>query len=164
MYNFILALHVLSAGLWVANLPVVLILNALRKRAANTSGEVHYMAAAGRIGLVMGNIGAIGILLTGPAMAGLSHGAYGWFQFGDPGQNWLAWKQGLWVVGLIWTGAVLIPRSKKLRLQLMAHMDPKRANTGASDDLRAAWSGYMMSVVILNLIVLINIFLGKLRP
>jgi hypothetical protein len=163
MYNIILALHVLSAGLWVANLPVVLILNALSKRAANTSGEVHYMAAAGRIGLIMGNVGAIGILLTGPAMAGMSDG-YGWFQFGEPGFNWLAWKQALWVLGLIWTGAVLIPRSKNLRTFIMQHMDPKRANTGASDDLRSAWSGYVMSVVVLNLIVLVNIFLGKIRP
>jgi hypothetical protein len=163
MYDVFIALHVLSAGLWVANLPVVLILNGLSKRATNTAGEVHYMAAAGRIGLIMGNIGAIGILITGPAMAGMSEG-YGWFQFGDPGQTWLAWKQTLWVIGLIWTGAILIPRSKKLRTQIMQHMDPKRANTGASDDLRTAWSGYVTSVVVLNLIVLINIFLGKLRP
>jgi hypothetical protein len=161
MYQVLVALHVLSAGLWVANLPVVLILNKLRKRAENTSGEIHYMAAAGRIGLVMGNIGAIGILLTGPAMAGISDG-YGWFQFGEV--NWLAWKQTLWIIGLIWTGAVLIPRSKKLRVNMMAQMDPKRANTGASDDLRTAWSGYVMSVVVLNLIVLINIFLGEIRP
>jgi hypothetical protein len=163
MYNIILALHVLSAGLWVANLPVVLILNALSKRAANTSGEIHYMAAAGRIGLVMGNIGAIGIMLTGFAMIGISD-AYGFFQFGEDGFRWLALKQALWVVGLIWTGAVLIPRSKKLRTFIMQHMDPKRANTGASDDLRGAWRGYVTSVVVLNLIVLINIFLGKLRP
>lgn len=163
MYDIFLALHVLFAGLWVANLPVVLILNKLSKRAANTAGEVHYMAAAGRIGLVMGNIGAIGILLTGPAMEGMSD-AFGWFQFGDPGQSWLAWKQALWVLGLIWTGAVLIPRSKKLRTQIMAHMDPKRGNTGASDELRTIWGSYVMSVVVLNLIVLINIFLGKLRP
>ena len=52
MYDIFLALHVLFAGLWVANLPVVLILNKLSKRAQNTSGEVHYMAAAGRIGMV----------------------------------------------------------------------------------------------------------------
>ena len=163
MYDIFLALHVLFAGLWVANLPVVLILNKLSKRAANTAGEVHYMAAAGRIGLIMGNIGAIGILLTGPAMEGMSD-SWGWFKFSDPGQAWLAWKQVLWVIGLIWTGAVLTPRSKKLRLQIMAHMDPKRANTGASDELRTIWGSYVMSVVVLNLIVLINIFLGKLRP
>jgi hypothetical protein len=163
MYNVFLAIHVLCAGLWVANLPVVLILNKLRKRAANTTGETHYMAAAGRIGLVMGNIGAIGILLSGPALEGMSEG-YGWFQFSDPGQDWLAWKQALWVLGLIWTGAVLIPRSKRLRTHLMQHMDPKRGNTGASDELRTAWDGYVMSVVVLNVFVLINIFLGEIRP
>ena len=42
----------------------------LTKRFANTAGELHYMAAAGRIGLIMGNIGAIGILLG----TGVSYG------------------------------------------------------------------------------------------
>lgn len=163
MYEVFLAIHVLCAGLWVANLPVVLILNKLTRRTANTAGEVHYMAAAGRIGLIMGNIGAIGILLSGPALEGMNP-VYGWFQFGDPAQDWLAWKQVLWVLGLIWTGAFLIPKSKRVREGIIAHMDPKRANTGASDELRTAWSGYVMSVVVLNIIVLINIFLGEMRP
>lgn len=163
MYEVLLAIHVLSAGLWVANLPVVLILNALTKRFANTAGETHYMAAAGRIGLIMGNIGAVGILLTGPWLEGLNP-VYGWFKFDDPAQNWLAWKQVLWILGLIWTGAVLIPASKRVREGIIAHMDPKRANTGASDDLRAGWSKYVMAVVVLNIIVLINIFLGEIRP
>lgn len=162
MYEVFLAIHVLCAGLWVANLPVALILNKLRKRAENTAGEVHYMAAAGRIGLIMGNIGAIGILLSGPALEGMSP-AYGWFQFSEPGMMWLALKQIIFVLAIVITGAMLIPRSKKLRVLLQQHMDPKRANTGASDELRAAFQNYVTAGVILNTMVLINIILGEVR-
>lgn len=160
MYQVFLAIHVLCAGLWVANLPVILILNKLRKRAENTSGEVHYMAAAGRIGLVMGNIGAIGILISGPALEGMSP-YYNWFQFGE--QTWLAIKQVNFILAILVTGAMLVPRSKRLRLQLQSHFDPKRGNTGASDDLRTAFGNYVTAALILNTIVLINILLGEIR-
>lgn len=160
MYQVFLALHVLCAGIWVANLPAFAILNKLRKKFENTSGEVPLMVAAGRIGLIMGNIGSIGILLTGPALEGMNP-TYGWFQFGE--QNWLAIKQSIFVLAILLTGALVIPRAKRLRILLAQHLAPNRANTGASDELRTAFQSYVAAGMILNTLVLINILLGEIR-
>lgn len=161
MYNVLLALHVITAGIWVALLPAVLILNALRKKYANTSGELHYMAAASRLGLIQGMIGSFGILLTGPGLEGMSE-TYAWFDFAN--QSWLAWKQSIFVVIFLLSMGVMMPKSKRIRKMLGELLDPKRANTGASDELRDAFGGFVTLSLIINSLVLINMILGEIRP
>lgn len=160
MYTIFLVLHVLTAGIWMALFPTVMILNGLRKKAANTSSELPYMKAISVLGLVLGNVGAIGVLISGPALAGI--GKYPWFDFAT--MPWLAWKQVIFFLALILSFAVIVPRSKKVRKLLTELLDAKRANIGASDELRSTFDSYVTASLIVNLLVLINMILGEWKP
>lgn len=160
MYTFLVVLHIISAGIWVALGVVAIFLNSFRKRAAGTGGELYLMRALVMFGAIMGNIGGIGILVTGGAMTGIA--GLGWFQFSL--MPWLATKQTLFVILLILSFAVMLPISKKARRTIGEEMAGLNPNAGASPELRLMIDRMVAISLFMQLLVITNIVLGEWGP
>lgn len=160
MYGLFLVLHVICAALWLAAFPAMHFITKTRRRSKGSIGELHYMRSAASIGTIFGNIGGVGILITGGAIAGI--GGWGWFEFGT--LPWLAWKQVIFVLILSLVFAVIIPRSKRARVMLGERFSLPLAQSGATEELRAAYDALYTLQLIVNILVLVNLSLGVLKP
>jgi hypothetical protein len=160
MYTFLVILHILSAGVWVSLGVVTIFLNSFRKRVAGTAGELYLMRALIMFGAIMGNIGGIGILITGGAMTGMVW--HGWFDFGA--LPWLAAKQTIYVVLLIMTFAIMLPATKKARRSIGEEMAGLNPAGGASDVLRKQIDRLVAVGLFMQLLILTNIVLGEWGP
>jgi hypothetical protein len=160
MYTAFVILHVLSAGVWIGLGVVTVLTNNFRIRAAGTLGELYLMRATLIYGAVMGNIGGIGILITGPAIAGIHH--LPWFAFSAV--PWLAIKQVVFVIVLAMTFAIYVPRSKKIGRRIGEEMGGATPASGASVELRGMFDRLVTVGLIIQLLVLLNVILGEWQP
>ena len=160
MYTVFVILHILSAGVWIGLGVVTVLTNNFRKRAAGTLGELYLMRSALICGSVMGNIGGIGILITGPALAGI-HGLP-WFPFGT--LPWLAIKQLVFLVVLLITFAIYVPQSKKIGRKIGEEMGGANPSRGASSELRTMFDRIVTVGMVVQMLVLLNIILGEWKP
>ncbi len=157
MYTFWVVLHIISAGAFIALGFATWITNGLRKGAAGTAGEFYYMRTLLMQSRVLGNIGAIGVLITGAAAAGMNH--MPWFAFGT--LPWLALKQIIWVVIAIMTGALFIPRAVRARKLIVSELTMPSASSGASVELKRTINQVVVVLYLIELLVLINVILGE---
>jgi hypothetical protein len=160
MYVIFVVLHILSAGIWIGLGVVTVLVNNFRKRAAGTLGELYLMRSTLIYGSVMGNIGGIGILITGPAIAGIHH--LPWFAFNTV--PWLAIKQVIFIVVLAITFAIYVPLSKKIGRKLGEEMGGANPAGGASMDLRTMFDRIVTIGMVVQILVLTNIILGEWQP
>lgn len=160
MYTIFVILHVLSAGVWIGLGVVTILTNNFRIRAAGTLGELYLMRLTLICGGVMGNIGGIGILISGPAMAGIHH--LPWFAFST--FPWLAIKQVVFVIVLAVTFAIYVPRSKKIGRRVGEEMGGAHPASGASAELRAMFDRLITISMVIQALVLVNIILGVWQP
>jgi hypothetical protein len=156
MYTVFVFLHVLSAAFWISLIPVMMLLGKMLDRVKGTPAELTIMRTIIGMGMLLGNLGGIGVLITGPALVGVAH--YPWFPFGS--EDWLAYKQVIYVIILLINFAVMIPLSKKVRKQLAEEMSGAGKGPGASDSLRALYKKTGTVGMIMSLLVLTNFILG----
>lgn len=110
--TILLALHVISAAIWLSILPAQMMLGkAIAKNEHPASKKDLVSTLISFIGFA-GNVGGNGVLLTGIVMVAMTP-YYGFFDFS--GNHWLASKQIIMVFLLGIVGAVVIPVSKKIR-------------------------------------------------
>jgi hypothetical protein len=160
MYTSLVVLHIISAGIWVALGVVAIFLNSFRKRVAGTAGELYLMRALIMFGAIMGNIGGIGILITGGAMTGMVWHA--WFDFNL--LPWLATKQVIYVVLLIMTFGIMLPVSKKAGRMIAEEMAGLNPAGGASAALRSTMDRVVAIGLFMQLLIITNIVLGEWGP
>jgi hypothetical protein len=158
MYTIFLILHIISAGIWIALAPAMTVVSGLMRKSRGTPAEYNYMRVAGVLGLMLGNIGGIGILVTGPAMVGIHH--WPWFPFDS--MPWLAWKQVIYIVILLLSFGVMVPASKKTRKKLAEELQSNHQGPGASEELRAMFNRQGAIGMLIGLLVLTNIILGTI--
>lgn len=157
MYIAFVILHVICAGIWISLMPLSMSLGKLIKRSAGTLGELYLMRAMLGAGRFLGNIGGIGILITGGAITSI--GKYGWFPFNT--FPWLAYKQTIFFLILIMLFSMFVPASKRAAKMLAEEMGGPKANMGASTELRAAMAKVGTLGMIMGIFVLVNIILGE---
>jgi len=160
MYVLFVILHILSAGVWIGLGVVTMLANRYRKRVAGSFGELYVMRITTIFAGVMGNVGGIGILITGSAIAGIRH--LPWFDFG--GVPWLAVKQTVFVIVLAMTFAMFVPRSKQVKRMIGEAMGGAQPHSGASDELRRAFDRFVAIGLAIQFLVLLNIILGEWQP
>ena len=114
-YPTLYTLHIISAGIWLANLISSPILKKYIINNKQKPGEKKFIILSATISNAVGMTGAIGILLTGIIMTSLNPG-YGFFQMSA--NHWLTTKQIVMVVILIIIFVFLIPRAKALKAEL----------------------------------------------
>jgi hypothetical protein len=157
MYTFWVVLHIISAGAFIGMGFSTWITNGLRKGSAGTAGEFHYMRTLLQQARILGAIGALGVLITGAAAAGMAH--LPWFAF--DALPWLALKQAVWVLIALITGALMIPRAVRARKMIVSELTMPSASSGASPELKRTINQVVVVIYLIELLVVINVILGE---
>jgi len=155
-----LILHIIAAGCWFSILFANIAMMGNLGRSQGTIGELYLMRSIISIGSVMGNIGGIGILISGLGLIVIQQ--QGIFPFGVV--NWRALKQTIFVILLAMTFGLMLPRVKTLRRLIAEELAGPDAAKGATNGLRSQLGGIRTIGMMMNLLVLLNIILGVWKP
>lgn len=156
-YNVFYWIHIVSYLAWLAAFVGSLFFAWKVGRSYQTNQEKKYMKFERLATSIGAHLGALGILISGGAMASIPGGPkWGWFNFDL--YAWLGVKQILFFIILILVG-FSIKRSRDYKKQL------KTENSETiGPDARKSWSkAYRLSLVV-YLLVVINTLLGLQKP
>ncbi len=157
--TILLALHIISAGVWFSQFPLHFILNGIQKRLAGTPGEQTATMVKGQLLGGLGQIGGLGILVTGLGLIILE--GYGFLGIGGATPAWLFIKQIIYVIALVLVFVVIQPAGKRAAAAMQ-----QAAQTGGplSPEARAASARAEQLSLLLNLLVFVNIILAVWKP
>lgn len=155
----LLALHIISAGIWIAQLAAEVGFIAVMRGSQGKPIELPLLMAQGRVLSFMGQVGGIGILLTGFGLLwtnGLSFLGIGGFT-----PTWLLIKQIVYLVAMLIVFLALVPQQRKLIPKIIeaARGTPKVTPEIRQMNTRLTWISRFI-----NLLVLVNIFLAVWKP
>lgn len=151
-YLYILALHIVSAVLWLAMIPADIVLRKFVLDENAKNGQRKVVSAWLKILNLTGMSGMTGLLITGILLV-IQHPTYGFFKMSS--DHWLATKQIIMVVLIVMTGMYFIPLGKKVRLALgsdLENNEPLAADAYANIRKLASLSKIMGALVLLNFI------------
>ncbi len=151
--NLLLVLHIISAGIWIASFPIGLILDRMGKKAQGPAAGI-YGALRGEMSGRLGQIGGIGILITGLGLIGIDK--YGFLGIGCQTPTWLVIKQAIYVILFIIGVGVLGP----IGIRIEKAMSAARAGGAPPADVQALIARVKQLGYLTNLLVLINIGLA----
>ena len=157
--TILLTFHIISAGIWISQFPLSLLLNQVTKRMAGTPGERAITMARGQLLGGLGQYGGMGILITGLGLILLE--GLGFLGIGGPTPAWLMIKQVIYVIALILVFAVIQPAGKRAAL---AMQQAAQSGGPVSEEARAAARRAEQVSHLLNLLVLVNIILAVWKP
>ena len=149
MYNIIVALHILIAGIWLSNVLLNMAVK-LTGKGDNTNRSVLVLFYL-KYSNIIGMIGAVGILVTGIYMTAVNP-AFSFFQFSA--NHWLVSKQIVMIVILALVFALLIPNAKAIRKQL-------QSEKGSIDDKSLSKLNKISWTI--NILVIVNILFALSR-
>lgn len=122
VHSILLVIHILSAVIWLGFFPIEII---MRRKIIKLSMRTDTQSETGflrslisdylQLNSLTGKIGLIGILLTGILLTSFLP-YYSFFNF--TANHWLATKQIIMIIILIFVGTIYMSRAKKLRLSL----------------------------------------------
>jgi len=156
MYTVFVILHLISVGVIIGLITTMIIGTALRKKVKGTPAEIASIRMGAITAPIMANIGSNGLLITGIVMTLLQ---YSFFPYGT--FPWLAIKQTVFVVILLISFTMLMPRGKKILNMSNAELAGPNASKGASEELRTLVGKQYATVLFVALLVLINMTLGE---
>ena len=156
MYSLFVVLHIISTGVIVGLITNAILGTSMRKKMKGTIAELGSIRSAAMMAPIMANIGSIGLLLTGVILTLMQ---YSFFPFST--LPWLAIMQTDFVVIMAISGAVMMPRGKKILAMANAELSGPGAAKGASDALRALVSKQYMWTMIIAVFFLIAILVGE---
>jgi hypothetical protein len=157
----LLVIHIISAGFWIAQFPVEMVLQRWLRNHRGKSGELPVIAAVGSILSMMGQIGGMGILITGLGLVAIE--GLGFLSIGGNTPLWLTIKQVNYLIAMGIVGYFIVRPQKEFVGELEAV-----ANGGTSsipqNELVQRFNRLMVPSRIVNLLVLINIILAVWKP
>lgn len=156
-YPILVTIHILFAGIWLANFLSDYILRGYIKNNQMKFGERKFIKLYLNYINIIGIVGSLGILITGISVVLLNPG----FEFFQVTANhWLITKQVIMVFILFIIGAKVIPAAKKVRLELGENLENSETlKPVVYENLKKL---YRLNSVI-NLLVIINILLALSR-
>lgn len=156
-YNIFYWIHIVSYISWLLALVGSLFFAWKTGKAHQTPLEKKFMKLERKSTSIGAHLGALGILISGGAMASIPSGPqWGWFDFEL--HNWLAVKQIIFFIILILVG-FSIKRSVTFKKRLKAE-----ENDQIGDETRNRWrKAYELSLVV-YLLVVVNTLLGLFKP
>src|SRR5680860_64769 len=145
-YTIFYWIHVVSYLTWIAAFIASLFLAFKIGKAFETAKEKSFMLWERKASSLGAHIGALGILISGGAMASMPGGPqWGWFNI--PLYNWLALKQAIFIIILI-----LVGFSIKKSLAFKKEIRNTRGDE-VNKTSRMKWkSAYRISLVIYTLV------------
>lgn len=156
-YEIFYWIHIVSYLIWLVAFVGSVFFAFQVGKAYQTPKEKQYMKAERRTTSIGAHLGALGILISGGAIASIPGGPqWGWFNFTL--YPWLALKQVIFLLILI-----LIGFSAKRSITFKKMLRNKE-NEPLIDAARRAWKrAYNMSLVV-YLLVVVNTILGLAKP
>jgi hypothetical protein len=156
--NIVLMIHIIAAGLWIAQEFINFVLRRLIATNRGKPAEVTLANAALVMNGTFGQTASLGILLTGIGMT-LNNG---WVLLGIGGftPGWLFVKQVVYIVLTVFVMVTLRPESAKLAAAFKA----ATSDGSMTDEARGLVSRMWMLVTIHTLVVLVNIILAVWKP
>jgi hypothetical protein len=158
MYNFFVVLHIISAGVIIGLITTSILGHSMRKKVKGTMAELGSIRGAAIMAPVMANIGSIGLLLTGVVTTIMQYNSS---FFGFSTLPWLAMMQTDYVVIMAISGAIMMPRGKKILALANAELAGPNAPKGASEELRSLVNKQHTMTMVLAVLVFIAIYLGE---
>jgi hypothetical protein len=155
----LLVLHIISAGVWIAQFPAELGFNIARRSVKGTPAELPVLIAEMRVLGLLGQIGGLGILITGFGLIGIQQ--LGFLNIGGVTPNWLLVKQIIYLATLLIFIIGIMPATRKLRPMLVA---AAQNATGITPEITELSNRLLLLSRITNLLVLINIVLAVWKP
>lgn len=110
MYNILVAIHIISAGIWLSNFIFSPLIS--KKIKNNIKANSNLLSFYLQYSNLLGMFGSIMILLTGILLV-TSSSQFSFFEM--KANHWLTAKQIIMVLILLLTFLVLIPKAKKLK-------------------------------------------------
>lgn len=156
-YQVFYWIHVVSYISWVLAF-IVSVFFAIKVRSEDDAIKKRSFMRSERLATNIGaHIGAVGILISGGAMASIPSGPqWGWFPFQD--HTWLAVKQLIFIIIL-----VLVFFSIKRSRAFKERLKQEEGNVLSTETSEKWSSAYRMSLIVYFL-VLVNTFLGLTKP
>lgn len=148
MYNIVVTLHILIAGIWLANMLLSMV---AKINSSNNTEKTTLISFFLKFSNLIGMTGAIGILITGIYMTA-ANPAYAFFQF--TANHWLISKQIVMIIILVLVFTLLIPNSKLIRKQIQEGSD-SLDRTMLNKLNKITWT--------INILVIINILFAISR-
>lgn len=157
--NLLLVIHIISAGFWISQFLVEFVFRRLQKRAEGTPTELTLMTTSMQLLGSLGQLGGMGILLTGLGLVILE--GLGFLGIGGPTPTWLVIKQVIYLIllGMVFT---LIRRGSE-RLEGLLEQ-AKTADGIVTPEIREQAAGFGKIALLHNLLVLVNIILAVWKP
>jgi hypothetical protein len=157
--SIFLAIHIISAGIWIAQGAVELLFIPVLRRAKGKPSELSILGAQMQVVGAMGRIGGLGILITGFALLGMDR--FGILGITSYTPTWLIIKQIVYIVAMGVVGALITPAARKIEAKFMEAMQGASSVTPEIEQMSKQLISYSR---IINLLVLINIFLAVWKP
>jgi hypothetical protein len=155
---FFLAIHIISAGFWLSQFVAVMALERFAQTVKGKPAEVAIKMAEGNIESMLGTIGGIGILISGLVLTFQFH--YGILGIGGVNTPmWLVTMQVIYIIAMGIVGALVTRPARPIMEALGKALS---AGLPAPADASAALSRVQLMSRIVNVLVLINIFVGVL--
>ncbi|HVU11229.1 MAG TPA: hypothetical protein VHD90_08125 [Phototrophicaceae bacterium] len=151
-----MALHIISAGVWISQFVAEFALDRLAQSMKGKAGQAIAVLGTARAASLMGTVGGTGILITGLLLTfEFRYGILGIGGVYTP--TWLVIKQIIFIIAMALVGSMVTRTTRQALPQVMQAIN---AGTPLPAEAEAALNRATMVSRIVNLLVLINIFIG----
>lgn len=153
-----LILHVVSAGVWIGQFAAWMGFRLAKRGAEGKPVELPLLMAEVRVLSLMGNIGGIGIIITGMGLIGTD--GWGFLGIGQFTPSWLIIKQVVYLVTLALAFGVIVPAQRKMR---PLFVEAAKGTPKVTPEIRALHARAQMASHAVNALVLANIVLAVVK-
>jgi hypothetical protein len=151
--------HIIFTGVWISQFAIDIAFRRVMRGSKDKPVELPLLMAQIRVVSLIGQIGGIGILVTGLGLLAIS--GYGFLNIGGLTPNWLLFKQVIYLAAMGLVLLVFIPTERKLGPQFVA---AAKGTPAVTPEIRALHIRLQMTSNLINLLVLINIMLAVWKP
>jgi hypothetical protein len=157
--DIVLALHIISAGIWIAQLAAEFAFRSVMRGSQGKPIELPLLMARVRVVNFMGQVGGIGILLTGFALLWTDNLTF--LGIGGFTPTWLLIKQFVYLLAMGIAFLFIIPTQRKLVPQFI---EAARGTPHVTPQIRQLTAQMTNASRLINVLVLVNIVLAVWKP
>ena len=153
---FFLAIHIIASGFWLSQFVAVMALERFAQVVKGKPAEVAIKMAEGNVESMLGTAGGLGILISGLVLTFQFH--YGILGIGGVNTPmWLVIMQVIFVIAMGMVGALVTRPARPVMVALSKALGEGQP---VPADAAAAFSRIQLMSRIVNVLVLINFFVG----
>src|SRR5690349_9192033 len=158
--HIFLVIHIISAGIWITQFVIEMAFVPILRAQRGKPLELALTLTQWRVLSLMGQVGGMGILLTGLALIAVD--GFGLLGIGGSfTPTWLLIKQLVYIVAMILVGALIVPYNARIEKQLA---EAAESASVVTPEVRRLSERVRNASFMVNLLVLVNIILAVWKP